>query len=139
MFQFLSRRPLLSGIVRPAVRGAVEDRPPGTPGVATPPPATRAARLLLSPIWPPHISHPSTSPSAPRLSACPQQPLTLQCSQVWMAVAERAKRVPCGPQETVKTCRTRTVRRTAHVLFLLRTKAGLIWADFYLNVFFSPL
>lgn len=135
MFQYLSCRPLLSGMVRPAVRGAVEDRPPGTPGVATPPPATRAARLLLSPIWPPHISHPSTSPSAPRLSACPQQPLTLQCSQVSMAVAERAKRIPCGPQETVKTCRTRTVR-TANVLFLLRTKVGLIWAEFYLNVFF---
>lgn len=70
-----------------------------------------------------------------RLSACPQQPLMLQCSQVWMAVAERAKRVPCGPQETVKTCRTRTVRRTADVLFLLRTKVGLIWADFYLMFF----
>lgn len=139
MFQYLSCRPLLSGFVRPAVRGALEDRPPGTPGVATPRPATRAAWLLLSPIWPPHISHPSTSPSAPRLSARPQQPLTLQCSQVSMAVAERAKRIPCGPQETVKTCRTRTVRRTADVLFLVRTKVGLIWADFYLNVFFSPL
>lgn len=52
-----------------------------------------------------------------------------QCRQVWMAVAERAERVPCGPQETVKTCRT----RTDDVLFLV----GLIRADFYPNVSFS--
>lgn len=54
---------LLARIVQPAVHRAAESWPPGTPGVATPRPASRPALLLLSPIWPPHISHPSMSPA----------------------------------------------------------------------------
>lgn len=53
-------------IVRAAVCGAAEGWPPGTPGVATPRAASQPASLLLSPIWPPHISHPSMSPRAYR-------------------------------------------------------------------------
>lgn len=79
---------------------------------------TRAAVVPLSPspIWPPHPSHPSIHPSLPVLPACPCACCSLSrynASQASMAVAQRAERVPSGPQERLKRGGRWTGRRTA--------------------------
>lgn len=116
---------LLSHLLQPAVccggvvcarcRGGPASREAWSGHSTTSLEGTRAAMVPLSPspIWPPHLSHPSISPSASCLPVCLLQPLTLQQSQASMAVAQRAERVPSGPQERLKRGGRWTERRTA--------------------------